>query len=1344
MDHRPSLPAAVGSGLRRQLQQSTALHSLLHSPPALTARRTAARAARRMAPETADRLIAEFKGTEPLLARIRPTASRARHRGAALRASAALTVAAVVGGMVAGTQSASAATRPTHHATTRSATTASSGTAAGAAGMPLIYPRAQSQQAYGQAVTVPASVTLVLAAHADADAVRVVRQHLTEAGALRILESTVAPDSPAPGSLTVYIGGISEGAGGGADRALRGLAAAGGSQTPLTPSGLPAGGYVLTAGQLPVTGGKAGTIVLAGVDADGTFNAAQSLAQLLVTTGGRGSCPGVRVLDWPSTAVRGTEEGFYGTPWTAPQTVSELDFLGRTKQNFFLYAPGDDPYRSDQWRDPYPAAQQAQLRAMTTAAALNHVTFGYALSIGGSVCYTSAADRNALIAKLESLWGLGVRAFQLQFTDVSYSRWNCQGDLDRYGQGAASAARAQSDLVALVLKQFVDKHPGAAPLSILPSEYYQSGATPYRTALSKDLDPSVQVAWTGVGVQPSVITANDLSGAYQAFAHPLVTQDNYPVNDSDPDRLHLGPYTGRDPSVATGSAALLLNAMQQPVASRIPLFTAADFAWNPTSYDADASWQAAVRALAADGASGPAEQAQVAAALTVLAGNDASSPLGRPESAYLQPLIAAFWAQQGDAGTGEASATAALRAAFTAMTRVPAELAGLDGGALSSEDGAWLAQLAAYGQAGQAAVDMLTAQRSGHGPAAWAAQMKLRQLVARLGASSVTVGAGVLDPFLTRALAASDGWAGVGGQQVTATATMSATPGHGASLMVDGNQGSWFESNTPPQAGDSVGVDLGSSQAIGEVRITMGTDGADDSSGSGGSGGSDEYLQNAVLQYSTGDGEWHKVATYRNQSTIVAELPAGTVARYVRLEALAGQDSPVAVRELTVSGPRSADRDAGATADGPAAEPGSPASDVVDGSLQTAYRAASAPQPGDALTVTLGTARPLDQVVVLTDPTVRSPGSVEVHEAGKGWVRIGALSDGYTQLPADAKVAVDGIRLVWAAGAQAPVVYQVVPWYADQPVAALQLPQQSLDVEAGGGTTELSGVVGATGAAGVSGTLQAEVPAAAKGLTVRTPGTVTLARGGRYTATMEVTAAATTPPGSYRVPVDFVVGSHRVTQVVQVQVHPLNTGPDLALTATTDSSNDASSDFASANAADGDPTTRWASSPVQDAWVQLKLARSVTVGEVVLHWADDYATQYEVETSPDGVTWYEGATVLDGQGGTETVYFTAPSTRYVRAEGVESATGNGYSLYGVEVYAAPDSGVPATPAPTGTAAPGPSPSTPVDPAPPTVGATGTPSPGVSGSPATPGPGSPGASGSPSSSPTASPSADGDQ
>ncbi|MFE9834812.1 beta-N-acetylglucosaminidase domain-containing protein [Streptomyces sp. NPDC005551] len=508
---------------------------------------------------------------------------------------------------------------------------------------------------------------------------------------------------------------------------------------------LPSGGYRLAVGR---AGGRA-TVALAGAGEDGLFHAVQTLRQLI---GGDGRVAGVLVRDWPGTAVRGTTEGFYGTPWTQEQRLAQLDFMARTKQNRYLYAPGDDLYRQARWREPYPARQRADFRELTGRALRDHVTPAWAVAPGQAMCFSSDTDVEALTRKLDAMWALGFRAFQLQFQDVSYSEWHCAADAERFGSGPESAARAQARVANAVARRLAELHPDTPALSLMPTEYYQDGPTAYRRALASALDDAVEVAWTGVGVVPRTITGRELAGARDAFGHPLVTMDNYPVNDYAQDRIFLGPYRGREPAVATGSAGLLANAMRQAEASRVPLFTAADYAWNPRDYRPQDSWRAAIGDLA-DGDAGGER------ALSALAGNVASSVLGGDESAYLRPLVAAFWKTRATPdGAAADRAARRLRDAFAVMRGTPGHLPGRS---LATEVRPWSRQLARYGDAGDTAVTLLRAQADGDATAAWQSYRTLGGLRTELRRSRVTVGKGVLDPFLTRAQQAYEAWAGL-------------------------------------------------------------------------------------------------------------------------------------------------------------------------------------------------------------------------------------------------------------------------------------------------------------------------------------------------------------------------------------------------------------------------------------------------------------------------------------------------------------------------------------------------------------------------------------------------------
>ncbi|AXK37583.1 hyaluronidase [Streptomyces armeniacus] len=700
------------------------------------------------------------------------------------RAGATALVAAFVGGLLSGAPAAQAAPPGD------GASDTPDDEKAGRTDVPPVWPRPQALRARGADVPLGTEATLVSDGDADPYALAAVRGMLRDAGVRTVHEAR--PGDRLPEGGPVFRVGTEA-----AEGALRALRAP-------ERDDLPSGGYRLAAGR---AGGRA-TVALSGVGDDGLFHAAQTLRQLITdrregaedaegAEGGTGGkvVPGVVIRDWPTTSVRGVTEGFYGQPWSQQERLDHLDFLGRTKQNRYLYAPGTDPYRqATRWRDPYPAAQRADFRELAQHAAHNHVVLGWAVSPGQGLCFSSAGDRKALLRKLDAMHALGVRAFQLQFDDVSYDEWHCDGDAEKYGTGPEAAAEAQAELTNAVAAHLKARHGGAGspvPLSVLPTEFYQEGRTAYRKALSRALADGVEVAWTGVGVVPRTITGGELADVRGAFpGHPVVTMDNYPVNDYAPGRLFLGPYRGRQPAVATGSAAVLANAMAQPTASRIPLFTAADYAWNPRDYQPGESWKAAVDDLA-----GPDRRTR--AAVHALAGNDASSILGGDESAYLRPAIRDFWTAYGDGTLGSAAAADDLRAAFRTMRHAPERVPA----GLGREARPWLRQLALLGEAGERSVDMLAAQAAGDGGAAWAAQLDVRRLRDEAAKSSVTVGKGVLKEFVDRALKAGDDWTGVrknafGSERPHGGPT--ARPGSPLEAAVDGDTGSAYRAGAPP------------------------------------------------------------------------------------------------------------------------------------------------------------------------------------------------------------------------------------------------------------------------------------------------------------------------------------------------------------------------------------------------------------------------------------------------------------------------------------------------------------------------------------------------------------------
>ena len=120
-------------------------------------------------------------------------------------------------------------------------------------------------------------------------------------------------------------------------------------------------------------------MVIAGADERGTYYGVQTLAQLAAS----GSLPVVEITDYPDIPYRGVVEGFYGTPWSFEDRMSQLDFYGRNKMNVYLYGPKDDPYHSTpDWRKPYPPREADQLKQLVAKAKENNVIFYRAIHPG--------------------------------------------------------------------------------------------------------------------------------------------------------------------------------------------------------------------------------------------------------------------------------------------------------------------------------------------------------------------------------------------------------------------------------------------------------------------------------------------------------------------------------------------------------------------------------------------------------------------------------------------------------------------------------------------------------------------------------------------------------------------------------------------------------------------------------------------------------------------------------------------------------------------------------------------------------------------------------------------------
>lgn len=343
----------------------------------------------------------------------------------------------------------------------------------------------------------------------------------------------------------------------------------------------------------------------------------------------------------PAFAIRGVIEGFYGPPWSHGQRLALMDFLAGHGYNLYVYAPKDDPYHRERWREPYPPSQLNELRELAARARSVGVAFCFAVSPGLSLRYADDTELNRLWAKLEPLVQAGVTHVGLFFDDIPPHLVHPE-DQARF----PSLAEAQAHVVQRLLERLGPLQPqtgeGTLPavrLLFCPTQYHGDPDTPYLRRLGELLPQEVAVFWTGPQVCSRELTVDHTRAVARILGRPPLFWDNYPVNDSMmATELHLGPYTGRDPGLWQAAQGVVLNPMPQYTASRWILAAASTYLTRPETYEPQAAWERTWRAVAE---SLGRDREAVAQALLHFAQANLESPLhpGPPE-AYTEPIEA--------------------------------------------------------------------------------------------------------------------------------------------------------------------------------------------------------------------------------------------------------------------------------------------------------------------------------------------------------------------------------------------------------------------------------------------------------------------------------------------------------------------------------------------------------------------------------------------------------------------------------------------------------------------------------------------------------------------------------
>ena len=318
-------------------------------------------------------------------------------------------------------------------------------------------------------------------------------------------------------------------------------------------------------------------IVIAGKDEAGTFYGVQSLLQIM----SRPEVMQCEITDWPSVSCRGVIEGFYGNPWSHKDRLRQFDFYGQHKMNIYVYGPKDDPYHRAKWREPYPEKEAALLRELVQAAHRNKVQFVWAIHPGGDIKWNKT-DSVAVVDKLEKMYALGIRTFAVFFDDI-------------WGEGAKGDK--QAGLLNYVTDEFVRKHTDVEPLIMCPTQYNKAwSGGDYLPTLGTKMYPEVRIMWTGNSVV-DMIEKNDMEWINGQIRRKAFIWLNYPVNDYCQSRLLMGKTYGNGKDIYDMVSGFCSNPMEYAEASKVSLYSIADYTWNMPAYDAESSWKRSLRAL---------------------------------------------------------------------------------------------------------------------------------------------------------------------------------------------------------------------------------------------------------------------------------------------------------------------------------------------------------------------------------------------------------------------------------------------------------------------------------------------------------------------------------------------------------------------------------------------------------------------------------------------------------------------------------------------------------------------------------------------------------------------------
>ena len=330
------------------------------------------------------------------------------------------------------------------------------------------------------------------------------------------------------------------------------------------------------------------------------------------------------------------------------------------------------------------------MEVLVKSANENHVKFIFAISPGLDMDLGDGYERDfgKLMEKCQQVYDRGVRDFAIFLDDIPEDKMDAEGH-----------AKLLNDFQT----RFVETHEGVSNLIAITPEYCDAFLTDgigdgYTDEIAPLIDKDITLMWTGTGVSPFYNSNASMDNIVAKYDREVLLWWNYPVNDYAANNLFMDAFGNLANDVYKNTTGLIANPMNQGYASMVPLFTTADFLWNPEAYDRTVSLTAACKALMPDA---------YEALLNFVEMNSANVINNYTDSVELKGLLNAF------NRSNTAEARAALAAYFERMVQNADVILASENQKLATDLGGWLAKYRAYGEMGVAYIAMEDARAAG-------------------------------------------------------------------------------------------------------------------------------------------------------------------------------------------------------------------------------------------------------------------------------------------------------------------------------------------------------------------------------------------------------------------------------------------------------------------------------------------------------------------------------------------------------------------------------------------------------------------------------------------------------